>query len=64
MDPDQTAPTVHASDAIISQKSWYCCHVDVSILCLFLAVPWVCLWSAIVPGHNHLLFNPSKVNKW
>ena len=29
-----------------------------SVLCVFLAVPFVCLWSVIVgfPGHTHLLF--------
>ena len=26
-----------------------CCHVVVSLLCLFLAAPWVNLWLAIVP---------------
>ena len=37
-----------------------CCRVTVSVLCLFLAVPWVGLWSVIVafPGHTHLLFEP------
>ena len=30
----------------------YCCHVAVSVLCLFLTVSWVGLWSVIVafPG--------------
>ena len=34
------------------------CRVTVCILCLFLAVPCVGLWSVIVafPGHTHLLF--------
>ena len=36
-----------------------CCRVAVSIVCLFLAVPWVGLWYVLVafPGHTHLLTN-------
>ena len=41
-----------------------CCGVAVSVLCLFLTVPWNDLWSVIVafPGHTHLLFEPSNNN--
>ena len=33
------------------------CHVTVSVLCCFLAVLWVVMWSVIVrcPDHTHLL---------
>ena len=32
------------------------------VLCLFLTVPWVGLWSVIVafPGHTHLLYIPKS----
>ena len=35
------------------------CHLTVSVLCLFLTVPWVGLQCVIVafPGHTHLLFH-------
>ena len=35
----------------------YCSHVEVSVLCHVLAVPWIGLWSVIVafPSHTHLL---------
>ena len=35
--------------------------------CLFLTVPWVCLWSVIVvfPGHTHLFFKtPVQKIEW
>ena len=37
-------------------------HVTVSILCLFLAVPWVGLQCLIVafPSHTHLLFSSKR----
>ena len=36
----------------------------VSVLCLFLALPWVGLWPVIVvfPGHTHL-FMENRVDK-
>ena len=35
------------------------CYVAVIVLCLFLAVPWVCLWCVIVvfPGQSLLRFH-------
>ena len=38
-----------------------CCRVVVSVLCLFLVVPWVGLWSVIVIfiGHAHMRTNSS-----
>ena len=34
-------------------------YAAVIVLCLFLVVPWVCLWCVIVafPGHSHLRFH-------
>ena len=31
-----------------------CCHLTACVLCLFLLVPWVNLWSVfvVVPGHT------------
>ena len=39
-----------------------CGHLAVSVLCLFLTVPWVGLQCVIVafPGHSHLLFTVEK----
>ena len=36
----------------------YCCNVAFRVMSLFLAVPWVGLWSTILsfPGLTHLLF--------
>ena len=33
-----------------------CCRVAIRAMCLFLAVPWVGLWSVVTfPSHTHLL---------
>ena len=37
------------------------CRIAVVVLCLFLAVPWVGLWSVALSGHTQLLFNMKKV---
>ena len=39
-----------------------CCPVSVSVLSLFLAVPWVGVWSMVVafPGDSHLLIDWSN----
>ena len=39
------------------------CHVSVSVLCLFLMVPWIVLQCVIVsfPGHTHLCFDLPKI---
>ena len=36
-----------------------------SVMCLFIVVPWVCLWSGIMafPGHTHSLYVPGPVAK-
>ena len=38
---------------------FFFCHVAVIVLCLFLTVSWVGLWSVIVafPKHTHLLLD-------
>ena len=43
----------------MTPKKYYCCHAAVDVQYLFLAVPWVGLWSVIVAllGHTHLLFD-------
>ena len=50
------------------KNSWLlsCCRVAVSVLCLFLTVPWVGLWSVIVVflGHTHLLTPWSLLTSW
>ena len=46
--------------------SRYCCHVAVSVLCLFLVVLRVGLWSSVTvvfPGHTHFLFTTNFVIK-
>ena len=41
-----------------------CCHVAMSILCLFLAVPQVGLWSVIVAfPHHTYFFSASMLNR-
>ena len=58
---------VHSSFAIILKRKGklvallllsYRCIVTISVLWLFLAVPWVGLWCVIVvfPDHTHSLF--------
>ena len=58
---------VISSFVIISPKKWgllallklcSCCHVAVSVLCLFFPVPWVVLQSVIVafPSHTRMLY--------
>ena len=46
-----------------SSKLCSCCRVAISVLCLFLAVPWVGLWFVVVafPGHTHLRYAPCSV---
>ena len=47
--------------ALLSLSSW--CLV--SVVCLFLAVPWVCMQFVIVvfPDHTHLLFLDGRRSK-
>ena len=37
------------------------CGATVVVLCLFLTVLWVGLWSVALPSYTHLLFNMKKV---
>ena len=43
-----------------------CCPVAVYVLCLFLAVPWVGMWTVIVafPGDTDLLFETNGLSIW
>ena len=43
-----------------------CSHVSVSVLYIFLVVPWVGLWYAIVAlrGFNHLLYGGGGLPFW
>ena len=43
----------------------YCCHMVVCVLCLFLRVLWVGLWSviAVLPGPAKLLPYPEPCNR-
>ena len=44
-------------DGYITLFSW--CHMAVSVLCLFLMVPWVCLYCGMIvafPGHTQSFF--------
>ena len=60
--------SVHSSSAVILPRKFTlcsCCHVDISILCLFLVVPWVDLLSVIVayPSDTHLSCDEITENK-
>ena len=35
---------------------WFCCHVAVSVLCLFLALPCVGLWSLYIYAAFIIIF--------
>ena len=58
--------TAHCCKSQVAAQICSWCRVAVSVLCLFLAVPWVGLWSLLeaYPGHSHLFSeNDSRANR-
>ena len=50
--------SLRKTQQLVAKYFVFFCHVADHVLCLFLTVQWVGLWSMIVafPGHTHLLF--------